>query len=65
MAAPCSRCGQEVAFLPRNEGNADGALVCYKRALEICDADKEWPSESLEPIKEAIRQGIRAVSGKT
>jgi tetratricopeptide (TPR) repeat protein len=37
-------------------GNKDAARTAFSEALAICERDKTWPIESMEPIKELIRK---------
>ena len=40
-------------------GNRPAAGARFRRALEICEADKVWPRESLQPIIDAIKEELR------
>lgn len=40
------------------EGNHSAAVKNFRRALEICAADKIWPKETLQPIIDAIKKQL-------
>lgn len=40
-------------------GNRPEAVTSFRRALEICEADKVWPKESLQPIIDAIKEQLQ------
>jgi len=40
-------------------GNHSEAVINFRRALEICEADKIWPRESLKPIIDHIKDQLQ------
>jgi|RhiMetdeSRZDD1v2_1073273.scaffolds.fasta_scaffold549875_2 hypothetical protein len=42
-----------------SNGNRTEAVTNFQRALEICEADKVWPKESLQPIIDGIKKQLQ------
>ena len=42
-----------------SNGNRTEAVTNFQRALEICEADKVWPKESLQPIIDGIKEQLQ------
>ena len=45
-------------------GNRELAIKSYEKALEICESDKKWPRDSMEKLKESIRNEMESVKQK-
>jgi hypothetical protein len=50
-----------LAQIKEVQADRPAALLNWKEALSICERDKTWPKESMEPLKEAIRKEIRRI----
>jgi hypothetical protein len=49
------------ARINKKMGSIEETKKAYRSALEICERDKKWPTESMEKLKSAIRQELDAL----